>query len=66
MAVVMVERQFDEAADFVEKTDLYQVLPIKVSRVLEHRSARHARDRLGSPARTGQPAVTVLTGAAVR
>ncbi len=36
------------AADFVEKTDLYQVLPIKVARVLEHRSARNERDRLGA------------------
>ncbi len=36
------------AADFVEKTDLYQVLPIKVSRVLEHRLARSERDRLGA------------------
>ena len=36
------------AADFVEKTDLHQVLPIKVARVLDHRLARDERDRLGA------------------
>ena len=36
------------AGDFVEKTNLYQVLPIKVARILDHRLARHERDRLGA------------------
>jgi len=36
------------AGDFVEKTDLYQVLPIKVARILDHRMARHERDRMGA------------------
>ena len=34
------------AADFIEKDNLTRVLPIKVSRVLEHRAARRERDRL--------------------
>jgi two-component system response regulator HydG len=43
---VAVQAMQKGAADFVEKTDLNQVLPIKVSKVLENRSARHERDRL--------------------
>lgn len=45
---VAVQAMQQGAADFVEKTDLYQVLPIKVARILDHRLARHERDRLGA------------------
>lgn len=45
---VAVQAMQQGAADFVEKTDLYRVLPIKVARILEHRLARDERDRLGA------------------
>ncbi|MDA0337215.1 MAG: sigma-54 dependent transcriptional regulator [bacterium] len=45
---VAVQAMQHGAADFVEKTDLYQVLPIKIARILEQRLARHERDRLGA------------------
>ena len=45
---VAVEAMRHGAADFIEKTDLYQVLPIKIARILEQRLARHERDRLGA------------------
>jgi two-component system, NtrC family, response regulator HydG len=45
---VAVQAMQHGAGDFVEKTELYQVLPIKVARILEHRLARHERDRLGA------------------
>ena len=45
---VAVQAMRQGAGDFIEKTDLYQVLPIKVTRLLEHRLARRERDRLGA------------------
>ena len=43
---VAVQAMQKGASDFVEKENLSEVLPIKIARVLEHRTARHERDRL--------------------
>ena len=45
---VAVQAMQKGAGDFVEKTDLSKVLPIRVKQLLEHRLARRERDRLGA------------------
>jgi two-component system response regulator HydG len=44
---IAVEAMKKGAADFIEKTNLREALPIKIERVLDYRQARRDRERLG-------------------
>ena len=44
---IAVEAMKKGAADFIEKTNLREALPIKIEKVLDYREARRDRERLG-------------------
>ncbi len=44
---IAVEAMKKGAADFIEKTNLREALPIKIEKVLDYRDARRDRERLG-------------------